>query len=755
MESADIDTDARPAVTPKDEAMTDLPASGSAGHGRGAGLFALAVLVSAALVFSVQPMIARMILPRLGGSTAVWNTSLAFFQVALLAGYAYAHALQRLASVRAQMGVHLAVLCLAALVLPLHLSGLLGDPYVNAPALWLVGVLAVSLGAPFAALSATAPLIQAWYARTHPEGRDPYRLYAASNVGSLAALLAYPLAIEPLLRLGTQAMAWSLGYAVFVLLVVGLAAATWRARETLAPVVAPAAAPVGWRDRLVWLLLAAAPCSLLLGVTGHLTADVASAPFLWVIPLALYLVTFIIAFQSRPLIPPGAALLAQAAFPGMALVLSNEPAAPLALQFAVHLLAFFLTALVCAQALSARRPAPARLTEFYLWMSLGGVLGGAFTAFAAPVIFNGVWEYPIVLVLACLARPWGQGPLGRFQWIGLAGGVVIAAVLLLPIPMPYQVRLLLLLLVAAYGVLQMRRAVPFVILLAALGLASYLPNMLRKGSETHRSFFGVVQIVEAPTPVLGAVRVMIHGSTLHGTQGLRPAQRCWPTTYYAPGTPIGQVMRLEQGRRPAVSIGAVGLGAGTVSTYVRRSDRIRFFEIDPLVVRLAFDPSKFSFVRGCAQGPVALTLGDARQSLERVPSGSYDILLVDAFSSDSVPTHLMTTEAMRTYLRVIKPGGVVILHLSNRNLELAGPAAAAMRAAGASLLEQSYYSRAQQTYVESSSQAIIAARDPKVLEAYAALPGWTPTTHVARAWTDDYTNVPGALWARLRGGRSY
>lgn len=738
--------------------MTDLTDGSRAGGRRvGAGLFALAVFVSAALVFSVQPMVTKMILPRLGGSTAVWNTSLAFFQTALLVGYAYAHALQRLKSVRVQMVVHLAVLIAAALVLPLRLSGLMGEPSVDMPALWLIGMLTLSLGAPFAALSATAPLVQAWYARTHPGERDPYVLYAASNVGSLLALLAYPIAIEPLLRLGTQSLSWSLGYAAFAALIAGLAVMTWRARTTAVEAMPAAAAAVSWRDRLIWLLLAAAPSSLLLGVTGHLTSDVASAPFLWVIPLALYLVTFIIAFQSRPAIPPGTALVAQVAFPGLALVLFNAPAAPLLVQFAVHLFGFFFTCLVCAHALAARRPHPARLTEFYLWMSIGGVIGGAFNAFVAPVIFNGVWEYPIVLVLACLARPWGKGPLTRFQTVTLIGGLMIAAGLVLPIDMPRFVRNGLLFIIVAYSVAHMYRALSFVALLAGLGLASYLPMALRSAGDAHRSFFGVVQIFEAPTPVLGAVKAMVHGSTLHGTQGMRPAQRCWPTTYYATSTPIGQALRLEQARRPAVSIGAVGLGAGTVAAYVRPTDRMRFFEIDPLVAKIAFDPTKFSFIKGCAQGPVDLTLGDARQSLERIPAGSYDILLVDAFSSDSVPTHLMTVEAMRSYLRVLKPGGVAVLHLSNRHLELSGPAAAAMREAGGAMVEQSYYSKAQQSYVETSSLAIVAARaqDGQVLDAYRKSPGWTPTTHVARAWTDDYTNVAGALWARFTGKRDY
>jgi hypothetical protein len=365
-------------------------------------LYAAAVFASAGLVFVVEPMVARMVLPRLGGSSAVWNTSLAFFQAALLAGYAYAHGLQRLRSLKAQMAVHIAVLALAALTLPLRISDPFGPPSLTHPALWLLGVLVVSVGPAFAALSATAPLLQAWFARLAPAsagGSDPYRLYAASNLGSLLALVAYPVLVEPLLRLKLQAAAWSLGYGLFVLAVFALAALSRRAKASEAPPLANAA-PAPWSERLVWIGLSAATSSLLLGVTAHITQDVASAPFLWVIPLALYLLSFVIAFQARPLIAPRVALGLQAAFAPLAAALYSLLQAPWLYQLAANLGAFFFTALVCHHALARRRPAPARLTDFYLSLSLGGVIGGAFKAFIAPVIFNAVWEYPIVLGLA-------------------------------------------------------------------------------------------------------------------------------------------------------------------------------------------------------------------------------------------------------------------------------------------------------------------------------------------------------------------
>ena len=715
-------------------------------------LFALAVFASAALVFLVEPMVARMVLPQLGGSTAVWNTSLAFFQAALLAGYAYAHLLQRIASLKAQMAVHLAVLALAALDLPPRVSGLLGPPSIDQPAFWLLGVLTVSIGAPFAALSATAPLLQAWYARLNGQGRDPYVLYAASNLGSLLALIAYPALVEPLLRLKAQAFAWSLGYGLFGVIAVGLALKARRAPAGAAPTLADAPL-VAWPRRFVWIGLAAATSSLLLGVTAHITQDVASAPFLWVIPLALYLLSFVIAFQARPMIAPQVALRLQAAFVPLAAALYSMLSAPWAWQLGSNLGAFFFTALVCHQALSARRPAPARLTDFYLSMSLGGVIGGAFNAFVAPVIFNAVWEYPIVLGLACLARPWGEGRMDHWAIGALASAVLAIAVLLSPQVTGMTTIIMLLTVGGGAAFILRRRGLVYGVIVLALGLASY--DQLFKGKrQAYRSFFGEIQLVRAPAPVFGVVKIMIHGSTLHGAQAERPDQKCIATTYYGPGTPIAQAIRVTQSLHPGMVMGAVGLGSGTVATFTRPGDSLRFFEIDPLVVRLAFDPAKISFVRGCAKGQVSVTLGDARLSLEKVPDRTYDLLLVDAFSSDSVPTHLLTVEAIRTYLRVIKPDGAIVLHLSNRNLELEGPAAASVRQAGGVALVQDYYTRAASPYVESGAQAILAGHDRQSLAPFVARGDWLPPTIKARAWTDDYVNVFGALvarWSHPRG----
>ena len=740
------------------------------------GLFVLTVFASAALVFMVEPMAAKLLLPLLGGGPSIWNTSLAFFQAALLAGYGYAHLLQKIGSLRTQALIHLGALIVAGLALPLHVATLFGEPSSLHPALWLLGVLTVSLGAPFAVLSATAPLVQAWHARTvHAEtGSEPYTLYAASNLGSLLALLAYPALVEPLSPLHGQTLGWSLGYAAFVLLMGGLALAVMRSRTAAEISDAPARAGPAPRgaERLLWVVLAALPSSLMLGVTTHLATDIASAPFLWVLPLALYLATFIVAFATRPAIPPDLTLILQAAAVAICAALLPFGGNSIFLSLPVHLGCFFLTALVCHQALVARRPDPAHLTEFYLAMSLGGVLGGAFNAFLAPVIFDNVWEYPLVLVLACLARPWGEGPIEPWRWTVLGLGAVAAACAPLADTVMYNapvrafqmlgingtdwIKLLIRLLLAGAVVsafLVRRRALIFFVLIVFISLAAEGAGDRIRVVQSARSFFGVVRISHFVVPGLGGeVRMMSHGTTLHGAQAQDPRYRCRPLVYYAPETPIGQVFKSVRARKPAIEIGAVGLGTGAVAAYTRAHDRLTFFEIDPLVVKLARDPAEFSYTTQCAYGTIGYVLGDARLTLAHQPRDKYDLLLIDAFSSDSVPAHLMTVEAVRGYLTHIKPDGVLVMHLSNRNLDLVSPAMAVAKAAGGvALVQRHEEAKEAPSLAESSEDALVIARNPQALAPFAADPRWRPIDPTrARAWTDDYTNLVGALIGRMK-----
>ncbi|RAK52978.1 fused MFS/spermidine synthase [Phenylobacterium deserti] len=732
-----------------------------------AALFAITVFASAALVFLVQPMIAKLLLPLQGGSPQVWNTSLAFFQAALLAGYGYAHLLQRLKTVRAQALTHVGALLIAAVALPLRVNALFGPPSSDHPILWLLGVLAVSLGAPFAILSATAPLVQAWWARTRgqTDGREPYALYAASNLGSLLALLAYPLVVEPVFPVSGQRLGWSAAYVAFVGLMAVLALAAGRSAGPAAPAAKAPHARASWRERLTWLALAAAPSSLMLGVTTYITTDIASAPFLWVIPLALYLVTFIIAFQTRPLMSPGLALFLHALLAAECAAMMPFMELPIALQLLVNLGAFFFSALVCHQALVARRPDPSRLTEFYLWMSVGGVVGGGFNAFVAPVIFNNVWEYPLVLALACLARPWGGWNLPARAWVLLVVGVLCA--MAAPVVVTFRhhfgaqhgdtqlAQVMIVALISASvicAVLLRRWALMFFAAVAVLAIGAHGAAERSTNTRNWRSFFGVLTQSEVNAPSMGgAVRMLSHGTTLHGAQATNPQFACRPLVYYTPGTPIGQVVLTQGETRPAMRMGVVGLGTGSMAAYAAAPDHLTFFEIDPLVVRIASDPAHFSYTTRCARGRVDYVIGDARLTLARQPAESFDVLLIDAFSSDAVPAHLLTVEAIRGYLGKLKPDGVLILHLSNRNLELKAPAFASARAAGGFALLQQRRVFGNLSTWESDEDALVVGRTPQAIARYAADTRWIDSAgRTVRPWTDDYTNVPGSFWSKMK-----
>ena len=734
--------------------------------------FAVAVFTSASLVFVVQPMTTKLVLPLLGGSPSVWNTAMVFFQAALLAGYLYAHLLQRIPSIRLQATVHLILLAAAALFLPLSITQALGDPDPSAPIGWLLGALALSVGAPFAVLSATAPLLQAWYARVRagrPDGANPYVLYAASNLGSFLALLAYPALIEPLASLSGQRWGWTVGYGVFAAILVGLLTlmphpgGVVQARPTK-----ERSPPIPWRRKAVLVLLAAAPSSLMLGVTTHLSTDVASAPFLWVAPLALYLLTFVIAFQAKPWIPLSITLLAQATFTVMIAALVGMTTGQWLTLLGLHLLGFFFTALMCHQQMAARRPAPDRLTEFYLLLSLGGVLGGAFTALIAPVVFETVLEYPLVMVLVCLARPWlGDRPTKRTVWLMTAGLMLAAFVPLLFEMLRYDPPLRaafsdfgltttaqIILGVAALCAFLIRdRALMFTAVVAAMTLSAHYIGRGYDWSLTERSFFGVMRVAATADPKMGGdIHVLMHGTTLHGAQARNPDFACAPTMYYAQTTPLGQAAVLIQARGPGAVIGIVGQGSGAMAAYKRASDQMSFFEIDPMVDRLSRDPKWFTFISDCADGPIRTVLGDARLTLNREKPGSYDLLVIDAFSSDAVPTHLLTREAIEGYLKLLKPTGVVVLHLSNRNLDITLPAVAAARELGAAELHQVYIEHPEAALMaEASTEALVISPTAEGLADFRADGRWrklAPTE--VRPWTDDYVNLFGAVMRSMQ-----
>ena len=721
----------------------------------GAAPFVATVFLSAGLVFLVQPMFAKMATPLLGGAPAVWNVSLVCFQAALLAGYAYAHLLARVKNVRVQVGTHALFLMLASFCLPLSVSGLFGMPDTTRPALWLIGTFAISIAPPFAVISATAPLIQSWYARSgRPDAADPYHLYAASNAGSLIGLAAYPLLMEPFTRLGMQTELWSLGYFALAALLIscGLLTAAGSAQAATLPAQAHTAAGNGatiWKQRLTWLALSAVPSALLVGVTTHISTDVASAPFLWAPPLMAYIGTFIIVFSTRPLISHAAALKYMPfALIGAALLVANKGALNIGLVpgLLLHLAGLFMVALALHGEMAARRPDASRLTEFYLIMSAGGVLGSAFSGLLAPVIFPRVYEYPLLLCAALLLYPardtwregWTRDRLGIA--IVLAVGVMLAVVQRL-VPALQDSRISgseILLLCALF--FRTRRFLPVTLVAVAflLGKVDYSEREL----AIERGFFGVVRTYDVES---ANVRIMTHGTTIHGSEPLNEYGPPTPLTYYQAATPIGQTFAALA---PEVhTVGVVGLGVGSVACYREPGQAYTFFEIDPIVVHMAKDPSLFTFLSECAPGE-RIVLGDARITLADEPAGAFDLLLLDAFSSDAIPAHLLTREAMALYLSRLSDDGVILFHISNRHMDLSPVVARIGSAEGAVMLYQFFQPDPADPAQKGAqaSQVVMLARNPEALARFRADRRWTALeADGERPWSDDYSNIVGTL----------
>jgi hypothetical protein len=822
--------------------------------------YTAAVFVGAALLFLVQPMFARMVLPLLGGSPAVWNTALVFYQGALLAGYGYVHAATAWLGVRRQALVHLPLLALPWLVLPVGIPAGWAPPAAESPVLWLLALLLAALGLPFFIVSATGPLLQRWLAATgHPAAPDPYFLYAASNLGSLLGLLAYPLIVEPYLTLEAQSRLWAAGYAALIVLMVACCVLLWRL-PAAAPAADDAVSPHGARDaaqvprgdrspagdssgdrqeagrhptgassaarrtprklrsvraaqraslaagaalrsaavgvtpdgtaslrdapfgdgaptagrRARWALLAGVPSSLILSVTGYLSSDIAAVPLLWVGPLAIYLLTFVIAFargaaaaQTRNVavrLVPAAVLL-------LAVALAARLTEPIVLLIPLHLATFGVVALACHARLAADRPPARYLTEFYLWLSFGGAVGGAATALVAPLLFSTVAEYPIALVLGVLLARNGAAGAARDTprqraldlALPLALGVLTAGLLVRGQggEAAGLLRADPAVLLALFGppalicLSFVRRPLRFALGAGAVVLAGVLfygdgPNLV----HAERSFFGVHRVRRAvlaePGSAAGAgsadaaaYHVLVHGNTVHGVQSLDPARRRDQLAYYHTAGPIGQVFAAlpPAAARP---IAVVGLGTGSLACYGAPGQRWTFYEIDPAVERIARDARYFTFLRDCPPD-VTVVLGDARLSLQTAPAQPYSALVLDAYSSDAIPVHLLTREALRLYLDALAPDGVLLFHISNRHLDLEPVLARLAADAGLAGLVQHYAPSAEGATGpgRTGSSWAIMARHPDHLGALAADGRWRPARTDPRVplWTDAFAAI--------------
>ena len=722
--------------------------------------FVLTICAGSFLLFLVQPMIARMALPRLGGSPAVWNSAMLVYQALLLGGYAYAHWLGRFAA-RRQALIHLGMFLASAIFLPIGLAAW-QPPLGTEPGLWVLWLLGASIGPLFFVVAAQAPLLQRWYALTG-EG-DPYPLYAASNIGSFAGLISYPLLVEPLLTLKAQSLLWSVGYAALFFLV-------YMSARRLPPVDPQAQrfvespkpdAPA----MLLWAALAAVPSGLMLATTLYLTTDIVAMPLLWVLPLGLYLLSYSIGFAERR---GTAHVFAQVA--PLVLLIGACIAFTGGVHFPVFIaLGILVVLFVVAVALHGRlydlRPAPEHLTRFYLVLSAGGMLGGLFGALLAPLIFDWTYEYPILLVAAVLLLPPQQAILrlprllwehpDRRHW--LAALMLVAGLVLSMLgggmfgPQPPIVKTISFVAIIAMAVLALghRILTAGMLLYLMLCLSGWEKLSQSASGMLTRSYFGVYGVVNKGTDQ----RVLFHGTTLHGVQNLTPGMEREPTSYYAPKSGVGLVLANAQALYgPGAAIDIVGLGAGTLACYARPGERWRFYEIDAAMAKIAGDPARFTFLSRCLPD-ADVVIGDARMTLARQPAGGANILVIDAFSSDSIPVHLLTREAMAIYGRRLTPDGLLLIHISNRYLDLRPVIAAAAKAEGWHARLRHYRpSVRDDAHHYAASIWVALSRDPAKLDRLVdgtGRPLWQPLPGRPgfATWTDDHASILPTLKIR-------
>jgi hypothetical protein len=719
----------------------------------------------------VQPLFTKMILPRLGGSPAVWSIAMVFFQSLLLGGYAYAHYLMTLRHRLIPILVHLTVLIVALLTLPLAIGASWSNPPETGYQFWLLGLFTATVGLPFFALAANNPLLQAWFVRTgHPDGRDPYFLYASSNIGSFLALLSYPLLLEPMFSLQTQNLMWTCGYGLLIVLVAGCGVLLLRAPPQ--PIVEShansAAMPApGWALRGRWIFLAAVPSGLLIAVTAHISTDVAAVPLLWVMPLALYLLTWVLVFQPRPLLPHRLMMQLQPlAIISIVILLSGGGERNLLVLLGGHLICFFLIAMTCHGELARTRPAARHLTGFYVALSFGGMLGGMFAGLVAPFAFSWIAEYPILLALAALCRPRQEASVSlRARWYWPALTVVAVALLATYCLSGEAMHWLDNIRISIVGSVAVAAMIAVIILqvdrwkfAATVALALLLIRILpgdHGRAETVRSFFGVHKILVTED---GHYHLLIHGTTIHGAEKVRNddgtpiTARPEAIAYYYKDEGIGRAIAAVRARKAApLRAAVIGLGSAALTCASQPGENWKFFEIDQAIVDIARDPNRFSFIQKC-QPDLQPVIGDARLTFAKEPDGIYDLIVVDAYSSDAIPVHLATREAMKIYRDKLAPHGAIVVHVSNQHLELASVIVGIADANG---LKSWVYVNDPGRNAEFilANNVVISAREEADVGSIASSGAWTATLpdKLQRIWTDDYSNVLGALWRRMRG----
>lgn len=713
-------------------------------------LSAVTLFVSATLLFLIQPMTGRMLLPSLGGTAVVWNTALVFFQTMLLAGYLYAHLTIRWLGPGKQAILHVFLVAAAGVTLPIAFEASAGLDAANEPVLWLLKSLTLEVGLAFFVVAASAPMIQRWYASLDvPGADDPYFLYAASNAGSLVGLLAYPLIVEPRLTLDSQSLFWTIGYVALAALTASLAIVTYRG-STQTKTAATTRSAISLRRKLKWVGLAFLPSSLLVGATTQITTDIAAVPMLWVLPLALYIGSFVVVFSRRKpfethrlLVPTTLAIMV------LSVVVVSKAVTPSWLLISLHLACLALVCLLYHGALVDDRPVAEDLTGFYLWMSVGGVLGGAFNALLAPQIFSEYVEYSLVLAAALLWLPWkglAKARRTRIHAAYLVGGIVAFALFAVLKPdvleSPYRWGPATLAFVFPVAILGFRPRVGLIVssIVLVAGSSHLLDSSVLK---TARSPYGVYQVTRIQSDA-GAFHTLVHGKTTHGSQARTSSIEALPLSYFHPSSPLGQLMTRRHERRMADTVGVLGLGVGAMAAYARGGSTYEFFEIDPVVVEIASEPTLFSYLKQCGDA-CTVSVGDGRLLIGERPEKSYDIIVLDAYNSDSVPIHLLTREAVELYLSRLKSQGILVFNATNRHMDI--PQVVVDLAADLELESrvQSHWPRERYLYdlQVNPSTYVVVARDADALEFLGDDPRWKrlPPSEDLRIWTDDYADL--------------
>lgn len=726
-------------------------------------LFSATLFTSAGLLFWIQPLIAKTLLPLLGGAPAVWNTCLLFFQTTLLIGYLYALASSRWLGLRAQVALHLFFLVLIAYYLlrsPVH-APVPASLQAPGPTLWLLQTLLVSIGLPFFIISASNPLLQGWFSKSqHDLAGDPYFLFAASNAGSLIALLAFPFLLEPNLGLSEQYRWWRLGFAVLATLIclIALALKPLGSKVQKLPEEAiESESHVSVFRRLRWMALSFVPSSLMLGVTTYITSDVASVPLLWVIPLALYLLTFVLAFARRQFASTAALsrVLVVAALV-VTLIISSGATEPAWALILANLGFFFIAALTCHRQLAHDRPSTTHLAEYYLWIAFGGALGSFFNVFIAPLLFSSIVEYPLAIGLACLLQHWGTNDDNRqssFDYrdvvypLGLY--VLTAGLAVLAIYSRVNSSTIKLIIVLAAPLIIINhffreRPIRFALGLGAVMLASLLyTGATDRTLYAHRNFFGTIRVTTDST---GKINSFHSGNTIHGRQFMDQSRRCEPISYHHEHGPLGQVMAVFNAAPANQNVAVIGLGVGVMAAYSKSGQQWTFYEIDPDVINLARNSQHFSYLQNCAGGSLNVVEGDARLNLQGAPAGHFGLIVFDAFSSDAIPVHLLTQQSLDLYLSKLAPGGILAFNISSRSLNLK-PILADLAASRNLMCIGFDDLKPDSVEGKDPSQWVVMARSPEEISNLSINSQWKRLNGNAgaRVWSDDYSNILRAI----------